>query len=186
MGHEILNSVSAIGMGGNVEIAVIGEDGANEIRRFLESSSADEPIPQRLMHWRARQEFIFPNKMVKSGRIQHRDNLLYPKLTATGYTPEYIAIGTDGTAVADAQETLTEVFRKAVTRRLTGEASGNPEAIWQLFIDTTEANGNTLKEAGIFTLGAGGKLWARVVYTGIAKTSASAVTMNWRMPIVAV
>jgi hypothetical protein len=95
----------------------------------------------------------------------------YPYLGGTGWTPNYIATGTSGNTVTAADHALgTEVFRKAITRRI----AFDKRMMWQLSINTSEANGNTLREAGLFLLYSGGTMIARVVHQPIVKD----VTVN--------
>jgi len=79
------------------------------------------------------------------------------------------AAGT-GTATPAASDTTlgTEVFRDA--RDEFDDAPSNTVTT-QLRILTTEANGNTLAEAGWFNQNSGGTMWSRNTFTAINKTS---------------
>jgi hypothetical protein len=93
----------------------------------------------------------------------------------------YFAVGTDNTAAASGDTALgTEVFRKLFTQ--TNKTSGSLNI--KTYVGSTEGNGNTLTEAGLFggaATGAtdSGTLYARATFTGIAKTSAIGVTFDW-------
>lgn len=135
------------------------------------------------------------NLMVRSGRRQLRDLIMYPLSAGpvlpaeeefgTPATPNYIEVGSSGTAVADTQETLLgPVFRKEITLR-TPQTSGFKI---QLYLDPSEANGSgtqELREVGLFSLITGGLLWARAIHTLINKTNLISVTYDWTFTITA-
>ena len=124
------------------------------------------------------------NTITTTGLKQFRDLIGYPTIYGTGFTPGYVAIGSGSTAPSMAQTTLvTEVFRKILTRRA---AEGDDKIDYQLFVDTTEANGGgtqPLYEVGLFSTLVGGSLWARAIHTLINKTSSISVTYNWRITL---
>lgn len=91
------------------------------------------------------------------------------------------AIGTGTTAVTAADTQLqTEVFRDQFTQKTTA----TKQLTVKYFLASGSANGNTITEAGIFGNGAtdtanSGALFARVLQTADAKTSAEAWTYTW-------
>lgn len=91
------------------------------------------------------------------------------------------AIGTGTTAVTAADTLLvTEVFRDQFTQKTTA----SKQLTVKYFLASGSANGNTITEAGIFGNGAtntanSGTLFARVLQTADAKTSAEAWTFSW-------
>lgn len=91
------------------------------------------------------------------------------------------ALGTGTTAVTAADTLLqTEVFRAAFTQTTTA----NHQLTVKYYLAAGSANGNTITEAGIFGNGAtdtanSGTLFARVLFTADAKTSAEAWTFSW-------
>ena len=97
----------------------------------------------------------------------------------------YLAVGTNNTAVTLADTLLgTEVFRNTLTDVVYTSANAN----FKYFLGSTEANGNTLVEAGLFGDNATGTvdtgtLFAHVVHTAIVKTSAIAITYSWNISI---
>lgn len=97
----------------------------------------------------------------------------------------YIAIGTDATAVTIADTTLgTEVHRNTFTDIIYTSGKAN----FRYYLDSSTANGNTLVEAGLFGDDATatvdtGTLFAHVTHAGIAKTSSVAVTYSWDVTI---
>jgi hypothetical protein len=122
------------------------------------------------------------NLVVTSGKNLIRD-LLGIVAGVTGLN--YFAIGTDNTAVVVGDTTLgTEVFRDVFTSKT--YAAG--QIIIKYFLASGSANGNTLTEAGLFgddATGAAdsGTLFARVVHSGVAKTSSIAITYTWTITI---
>lgn len=114
------------------------------------------------------------NLVVDTGLNSIRD-----LLGGTGMEPTHIAVGTNGNPVlsTDTSSQTGEVFRKAITRRV----AANKKITFQLFIDTTEANGNTLRDCRLSNNAApfGGDLYARGTYTSIVKDSLTSVTITW-------
>jgi hypothetical protein len=108
-----------------------------------------------------------------------------------GYSPAYCGFGTDGTATTEQQQWLGgEVFRNAWARRWVYFGSVQ----YQITVLTTQANGNTLREAGMFvaanapfttavagysTLQDTGILFARTVLVPFAKTASNSLTLKW-------
>jgi hypothetical protein len=117
------------------------------------------------------------NLAVMTGRNLLRDFLNGDSVDGLSYS----AVGTDNTAAASGDTTLgTEVFRKLFTQ--TNKTSGSLNI--KTYVGSTEGNGSTLVEAGLFggaATGAtdSGTLYARATFTGIAKTSAIGVTFDW-------
>jgi hypothetical protein len=95
----------------------------------------------------------------------------------------YMAVGTGSTAAAAGDTTLgTEVFRGAVSQRVSTAKTLTVK--W--FVGSTQANGSTLTEAGIFNASSGGTMFARAVLaTPIAKSSAITVTLTWAINLAA-
>lgn len=112
------------------------------------------------------------NLVVLAGRNLVRD-LLY--IAATNPL-SHCAVGTGSTA-ATANDTAlgAEVFRSAITQFI--PLSGQLQV--KHYLSSTQANGNTLTEAGLFNASSGGTMFARVTYAGIAKTSAISITYVW-------
>lgn len=119
------------------------------------------------------------NLFLDNGLNQLRNCLGYPdELYSTAYTPNYIAVGTGGTNPAADDDALeVEVFRKEITLK----TPADKKITFQLFLDVDEANGYTLTEAGIFSTYTNDDIWARVIYSGINKTTAISVTYNWEI-----
>ena len=115
------------------------------------------------------------NKIVTAGL-----NLVRDLLGGNNAAPTHIAVGTDNTAPVAGDTVLgTEVFRNVITRRILSAVAVK----FQLFIQASEANGNTLEEAGIFNASTLGDMLSRVTYTPIIKTGAITVTLTWTITI---
>lgn len=86
----------------------------------------------------------------------------------------YGAVGTSNTAADPGQTGLiNEVYRANVAQRTpTGETHTT-----RFFVPTTAANGQTLREAGLFT--GDNRLFSRFVHDDIAKTAQITVTYLW-------
>lgn len=148
---------------------------------------------------RARVNLVIDVHDAKSGELLRRDerhnlatlagrnlirDLLFWKDASDDPRPSglnFFATGTGATAPAAGDTTLgVEVFRDVVTNRVKTDG----QLVLKYFLASTDANGNTLTEAGLFGNGAtatadSGTLYARATFTGIVKTSAIAVTFAW-------
>lgn len=115
------------------------------------------------------------NLVVLAGRNLIRD-LLHGDAVA-GLT--HFGVGTSATAVAASDTALgAQVLRDTLTQKTKNSA----ELIVTYYLASGSANGNTLREAGLFNAGAGGSMYARVVLaSAIVKTSAIAVTFTWTL-----
>ena len=93
---------------------------------------------------------------------------------------ERYAIGTNATAAVAGNTTLgTEVFRAIPTQKIKSDGV----LTVKLYVASTEANGNTLREAGPFCNGAtatlnSGTLYARAVHTAVVKSAAVAIVYS--------
>jgi len=125
-------------------------------------------------------EQVGHNLVTNAGRNLIRDFLLSDR----NKQPTNMAVGTGTTAAAVGDTALvTEVYRDSITLR-TSEAY---KATFQLFIPEDSANGNTLTEAGLFSVANGiSTLYARFIFaSSIPKTSANSVTITWDITITA-
>jgi len=89
----------------------------------------------------------------------------------------HLAVGTGTTAVSAAQTTLaTEVFRDA----LTNATASSKAATLKYYLAAGSANGNTLREIGLFTASTGGTMIARALLASpIVKTASVTATFTW-------
>lgn len=116
------------------------------------------------------------NLVVLAGRNLLRNFLCGD--VVTGF--ERYAIGTSSTAAAAGNTTLgTEVFRAVPTQKIKSDGV----LTIKIYVASTEANGNTLREAGVFCNGAtatanSGTLYARVVHSAVVKTAAVAIVYS--------
>lgn len=123
-------------------------------------------------------EIAIHNLVVNSGLDHHRDLIGYPssQIPSFAATPSYFAIGTDATAAAAGQTALgAEILREEITRRYPGTHAID----FYYYLSTSSGNGNTLTEAGLFSLPAGGDAWARAIHTAVAKTAAISLSYRW-------
>lgn len=123
------------------------------------------------------------NKVPLSGRNVLRDLLgrAIPGFGA-GFAPTHFAVGTDATVTTDGHTALgTEVFREQVTTRQAFSA----RVVYQAFLGTNDANGNSLAEIGLFDTPNAfqGNLFARATYTPIPKTISIQVVFTWEITI---
>lgn len=87
----------------------------------------------------------------------------------------HMAVGVSGAAATVGDTALgSEVTRKAIQE----VTQGTSDVIVSLFLNSTESNGNSLKEVGVFDAGAAGNLLERNVFTTIAKTSSLEVWID--------
>jgi len=133
-------------------------------------------ITARDQHGRIVDKRDIPNLVVTTGRNLIRDYLA----GSAPAVPSHMAVGTGTTAAAAGDTTLgTEIDRKAITQTTTAAA----EVSFLMFLASTEANGNDLTEAGVFTAASGGTMLARTTYAAITKTSLVSITYDWTLSI---
>jgi hypothetical protein len=91
----------------------------------------------------------------------------------------HFAVGTSNTAAANADVALgAEVFRDIFTQTSSGTAS----VVIRYYLGPNDANGNTLREAGLFNASSGPTLYARrVLASAITKTIDVASTFEWTL-----
>ena len=152
-------------------------------------------------------KFVQTRRIQKKNQItnQGRSNVLNLLCPATfGYDGlqdelkiKSIAVGTNSTppTVADDDTTMVTVWREAFDYISDCVVINNPPNDFMLSITkelpTTEANGSTLTEAGIFTRGdendpdisVGMQLYARQVHSPIIKTSVMSILYDWQLGI---
>lgn len=114
------------------------------------------------------------NLVVTAGKNVLR-NALYSGATATLTD---ISVGT-GSTIPGVTDTalVAEVFKKALTSRST---PAETKIVVDMYLASSEANGNTLTEAGLW---AGATFFARVTHTGIAKNAGLELTYRWEITI---
>lgn len=117
------------------------------------------------------------NMVVNGGRD------LFADLIAdnTGTRPSHMAVGTGSTAITLTDTTLeSEVDRNAIAN--TTSASG--VVTYKCFWGLSEANGNTLANAGIFNAAAAGTMIAAYVLDStVSKTAAISLTITWTITL---
>ncbi len=87
----------------------------------------------------------------------------------------HMAVGDDDTTPVDTDTTLgNETYREAFFNEVTDTTYRA-----ELFLDTTENNGNDIKECGLFTAGAGGDMYARSLTNVINKTTSIEVFIEY-------
>lgn len=126
------------------------------------------------------QDYVNGNLIVDTGLDMARD-----LLGSGNHAPSHIAVGDDATAPTAADTLLAnEVFRKAIT-----QTDFDPGAIVQfiMFLDTGDANGFTLREAGLFNTAGSNQveMFSRVpLVPEIDKDSGITVTLSWQITVV--
>lgn len=107
-------------------------------------------------------------------------NLIRDLLGNQGVQPlSHCAVGTSNTAANTGQTTLVaEVYRSAITQFTTSALTLTVKH----YLSSTQANGNTLREIGLFNDGTAGSMYARSVFgTPITKTGLLTVTTTWTL-----
>ncbi len=95
--------------------------------------------------------------------------------------PTHIDVGTNNTTETAADTQLAaEVFINNITKRIQLPFGIN----FQLFISQGQANGNTLREAGLINRrNQQDRLFGRFTFADIVKTAAVTVTISWTVTI---
>lgn len=99
--------------------------------------------------------------------------------------PSHIAVGDDNTTVIAGDSALgNQVYINTITKRIQSSAAIK----FQLFISESQANGNTLREAGLISQNPtdGNRLFARYTFSDINKTASISVTISWQITLSAV
>jgi len=115
------------------------------------------------------------NLIVTAGRAQ-----MAQLIGGAGTAVTQIAFGTGSVAPAPGDVGLTGAFTKNITTLVPGTGVTFPTSTQARFtwtLETTENNGMSITEYGLFTLG--GVLFARKVRSAIAKTSAIRIVGTW-------
>ncbi len=93
-------------------------------------------------------------------------------------TLSHCGVGTDATAPAAGDVALgAEVFRDQLSQRTKQSA----ELVIKFVLGSQQANGETLREAGLFNAASGGTMYARVTPEEIGKTDAILVIFTWTL-----
>ena len=102
--------------------------------------------------------------------------LIADLVESSGTHPTHLAVGTGTTTPVATDTTLeTETGRYALDATV---KAGARKVRYRYELDTTEENGNTLTEVGVFNAGAAGDILNRTTYTGIAKDNTFALRME--------
>jgi hypothetical protein len=89
----------------------------------------------------------------------------------------YFAVGTSTSAPNAAQTTLgAEVYRDLTTSR---SADSEGLATFSYYLPSSATANTTITEAGMFTSLTGGTMFNRVTFTGVQKTTSTAVMFSW-------
>jgi hypothetical protein len=97
--------------------------------------------------------------------------------------PSHGAVGTDNTAPAAGDVALgAEVFRDQISQR-TKQAAG---LVIKFVVGSQQANGLTLREAGLFNAASSGIMYARATPDQVVKSDAILVIYTWTLSFAAV
>jgi len=92
--------------------------------------------------------------------------------------PSYGAVGADDTAPYASETTLVdEKVRKAIT----DYSSGNEETTFQVWIASTEGNGEDLEEVGLFNDVAAGDMVGRATFDTVTKTDVKEILIDYKV-----
>jgi hypothetical protein len=121
--------------------------------------------------------YSVPNLVVATGFNIIRDLLAGDVIDAL----THFALGTDTTAPLIGNQALgTEVYRDSITQFVDESATLKVK----YYLPASQANGNTIGEAGIFNSAAGASMFNHVLISPtIVKTSSIAVTFTWTISI---
>lgn len=106
--------------------------------------------------------------------------LLTQLIQGNGEAVTHMAVGSDSTAPALSDSGLYAEFYRNTLTSTSRDGSGG--ATFTLYIGTNDANGNTIREAGLFNAPDGGTMLSRVDFTSteeVAKDSTISVEIAW-------
>jgi len=116
------------------------------------------------------------NLVVTAGLVLLRD-LVYGGTA----TLSHGGVGTAATpTVAGDTELVAEVFRDQISQRLK-QPLGSGSLVVRFVVGSQDANGVTLREAGLFNAAAGGSMYARAIPEDVVKTDAILVVYTWTL-----
>lgn len=105
-------------------------------------------------------------------------NLLRDLVYGDGVTITHGAVGTDATTPDPSDTTLAaETVRDLIAQR----TKAAQELVVKFVVGSTQGNGTTLREAGLFNAASAGTLYARVTPTAVVKTDAILVIYTWTL-----
>jgi hypothetical protein len=115
-----------------------------------------------------------PNLVTTSGKNLIRDVM---GMGVQGLT--HFAIGTSATAPTLADVALgAQVYRDTLTARTPGAT----QLICSYYLPTTQGNGSTIREVGLFNAATGPTMYARAVLTSpVVKTASITVIFTWTL-----
>jgi len=87
----------------------------------------------------------------------------------------HLAVGTDNTTPTVGDTALGAEVTRKVAQEVT---QGTSDVIISLFLNSTESNGNDLKEVGMFDASSSGNLLERNVFTPISKSTSLEVWID--------
>ena len=122
-----------------------------------------------------------PNLIVNNGLTVFGQLLAQVAVIPTNNKITSIKFGTDSTAAAAAQTNIigSLIIQKNIST-YTEDVGGTPGVVaFELTLDTTEGNGSTINEIGLFT--ANSTMVARRVTPAIPKTNLISVSVEWRL-----
>lgn len=87
----------------------------------------------------------------------------------------HLAVGDDNTTPTVGDTALGNELTRKARQEVT---QGTSDVIISLFLNSTESNGNELKEVGMFDAGAAGNLLERNIFTTISKSTSIEVWID--------
>ena len=123
---------------------------------------------------------VYDNIQTLAGRRWHLESIQAGSGPA-GESITHMAVGTSTVPAADTQTTLTtEIFRKAIASWDNTLLSANPPKVTaEMTMTSTEGNGNTLTEVGLFTAATAGTMLSRLVFPGQVKDNTLTIVFKY-------
>lgn len=95
----------------------------------------------------------------------------------------HMAVGTSQTEPTVSDTTLgNEVYRDLLTQT---DRDTDYEVEYGFYIPSAKANGNTLREAGLFTASSDGDMFAKIDFDAVDKTPQTNLQISWTISITA-
>ena len=133
---------------------------------------------------RAFRKYTSHNELTTLGLQKLRHGILQGTRgsSTAGWGPDYLAFGSGDTAATSSDEAL-ETPHIGLDMKLTRHQVLPKKILYQCFISTSDLNGGTIRELGLFDApdgsSGGGTLFARAIVTDIVKTAALQIIVNW-------
>jgi len=169
-GHRQLVSPGVVS--DNVHIAV------HDVETLREEIPEWDDLDREARHRRVREvdpeREIVDHNTVVDGLLNYLVDNLDPSQSAS-LDASHLEIGSDSTTASTSDSSMVSTIGTFAT---SDDSDNGKDLFTSTFLDTGQANGNDIKEAGLTTASSGGTLLNRSTFAAITKTDSKTVTID--------